>query len=386
SWLRRPAVWLTLGGLLLLFVPVTLVLLLAVIEGDAYVSMPWGGQVPQDVSPANGIPATFVRDVQMASAIYHVPMQYLAGEVMEESAWNPNSYADYAGSHAMGLMQFEPETWSGGSDPYCRIDEPDTDVQRIQQYGGYGVDADGMWAPVGTPSRAAGQIAALDAQCRANGNAGCAPYASPWDPADAIMAAAHYLSALYHEYHTWPGASAAYYGGPGADAYVASVMRYTYAYILDTPPVALSGGGYWPFGGGVNFKVSPSGAGWLSLQAQSGSVVASQYLSSLPLIAPASGQATWRTSGGVATITLPLPDGEVLTLRVSNGGAIKWALPEDAETAAVSAGDVVGFVDGRDGFEVSGNIASLLPGGAVQSGILRPPGHVVGRANGGGRG
>ncbi|MBX5437798.1 MAG: transglycosylase SLT domain-containing protein, partial [Alicyclobacillaceae bacterium] len=197
-----------------------------------------GGEAPKDVSPAKGIPDAYVSYVEAASRQYGVPMQLLAGEALQESGWNPNAYADYGGSHAMGLMQFEPETWSGWHNPHTRIDEPDTDAERIAKYGGYGVDADGMWAPIGTPSRAVGQLAALDAQCRGNGNAGCAPYASPWDPADAIVAAAKYLAALHREHHTWPKACAAYYGGPGADAYVASVMRNTYAYILDTPPVA----------------------------------------------------------------------------------------------------------------------------------------------------
>ncbi len=386
SLLRRHAAWIVLGILLVMFAPATLglVLVVAVLgRGAAYMADFWNGEIPKDVSPANGIPSMFVAYVQQASLTYHVPMQLIAGEVMVESAWDPTAYADYGGSHAMGLMQFEPETWSGWSNPYCRIDEPDTDAQRIQQYGGYGVDADGMWAPIGTPSRAASQIATLNAQCQARGNTGCAPYASPWDPADALAAGAKYLSALYNQFGTWASASAHYYGGAGQDQYVASVMRYTYAYVLDTPPLQLDGGGFWPFGE-ADLAMSSAGNDWWSVKGESQNPVVSQFLPSLPIVAPASGSVTWKTSGGTTIITLPLPDGGTLTLRTRGDGAIKWALPKSASVGAAQAGDIVGFIDAKDGFEVSGDLARVIPGGKLTGGVLRPPGHAIGTGGGSG--
>ncbi|WP_029422094.1 transglycosylase SLT domain-containing protein [Alicyclobacillus macrosporangiidus] len=376
---RRRAAWIVLGILLPMFAPATfgLVMVVAVLGGGAaYMADPWDGEIPKDVSPAHGIPSMFVAYVQQASLTYRVPMQFIAGEVMVESAWDPTAYTDYGGSHAMGLMQFEPETWSGWSNPYCRIDEPDTDAQRIQQYGGYGVDADGMWAPIGTPSQAASHIATLNAQCQARGNTGCAPYASPWDPADALAAGAKYLSTLYNQFGTWASASAHYYGGAGQDQYVASVMRYTYAYVLDTPPLQLDGGGFWPFGE-ADLAMSSAENGWWSVKGESKNPVVSQFLPSLPIVAPASGAVTWRTSGGTTTIALPLPSGGTLTIRVPNEGIIKWALAKNEQTGTVSAGDIVGFIDAKDGFEVSGDLDRMVPGGKLTGGVLHPPGHAV---------
>ncbi|MCL6547694.1 MAG: transglycosylase SLT domain-containing protein, partial [Alicyclobacillus sp.] len=138
-------VWFLITGLCVLVLFLALGTAGGADESVVFTSAEPGFEASADVSPARGIPSAFVSWVEAASRRYGVPMQLLAGEAMQESRWNPVAYADYGNSHAMGLMQFEPETWSGWNNPYAAIDEPDTDADRIAQYGGYGVDADGMW-------------------------------------------------------------------------------------------------------------------------------------------------------------------------------------------------------------------------------------------------
>ncbi|WP_062308531.1 transglycosylase SLT domain-containing protein [Alicyclobacillus sendaiensis] len=367
-----------LGGLLLV---------LAIIGGanalNTAVPESWNGQIPKDVSPANGIPQAFVAYVQQASETYQVPMQYLAATALHESAWEPNAYADYAGSHAMGLMQFEPETWSGWSDPYTRVDEPDTDALRIEQYGGYGVDADGLWAPIGTPSRVAlnpVELAQLNAACAANQDQGCAPYASPWDPDDALSAGAKYLHMLYLMYGNWPNASAHYYGSSDKAAvqdYINALMRMTAAYILDTPPVALPDGGYWPFGDAkLTFTISSGGWTMQATSNDDNTPLVSEFLPSLPIIAPTSGTVTWTTSGSQTTITLPLPNGSTLALQFASRQGMKWALAQNQTKGTVAAGDIVGFLNVTQPVRVSNTISTLFPSG-FSGGTVAPPGQPV---------
>lgn len=387
---RFPLLWLALFLVVSLPIFVLALLFLAVTGGGSVlntaVPATWNGEpLPKDVSPANGIPVAFVLFVQQASETYQVPMQYLAATALHESGWQPNAYADYDGSHAMGLMQFEPETWSGWADPYTRVDEPDTDALRIAQYGGYGVDADGIWAPIGTPSRVAlnpSELAQLNAACQANQDQGCAPYASPWDPDDALNAGAKYLRALYLMYGSWPNASAHYYGSSDLAAvqdYINALVRMTAAYVLDTPPVALSGGGYWPLGyAKLTWTPLPNG-GW-SVQAtadDNNPSLVNEWLPSLPIIAPADGTVTWNDAGGATTVTLPLPNGDTLVMQFATDQGMKWALTLHQTQVAVQAGDVVGFVNVATApIQISSSINADLPT-KFQGGVLTPPGQPV---------
>lgn len=374
---------------LLFFAPFMgfLLLFLAVIGGTSVLNTAvpetWNGQIPKDVAPANGIPAAFVSYVQQASKTYQVPMQYIAATALHESAWEPNAYADYDGSHAMGLMQFEPETWSGWADPYTQVDEPDTDALRIAQYGGYGVDADGIWAPIGTPSRVAlnpSELAQLNEACAANQEQGCAPYASPWDPDDALNAGAKYLHTLYLMYGSWPNASAHYYGSNDATAvqdYINALVRMTAAYELDTPPVALPGGGYWPFGY-AKLTFTPAPGGW-TVQATAeddNTPLVSEWLPSLPIIAPANGTVTWTNNDSQTTITLPLPDGNRLAIQFALGQGMKWILKLNQTKASVTAGDIVGFLNMTQPVQISNTISTLLPSD-FSGGTVAPPGQPV---------
>ena len=67
---------------------------------------------------------------------------------------------------AVGYMQFMPTTWSGMNNPAASNKPPswDTNPETIEQYGGYGVDANGDGV------------------------------ADPFDPEDAVFAAARYLA------------------------------------------------------------------------------------------------------------------------------------------------------------------------------------------------
>ncbi|AEJ43671.1 transglycosylase SLT domain-containing protein [Alicyclobacillus acidocaldarius] len=388
---RRHWPLLVLLALLLVSIPGLLVVLLVVAifaGGDALntaVPSTWNGQIPTDVSPADGIPAPFVDDVQQASETYQVPMQYIAATALHESSWEPNAYADYDGSHAMGLMQFEPETWSGWSDPYVQIDEPDTDALRIAQYGGYGVDADGIWAPIGTPAEAAlqpQQLEVMNEQCQANGNQGCAPYASPYDPDDALNAGAKYLHTLYLMAGSWPGASAKYYGTSDYAAienYINALVRMTAAYVMDTPPVQLPGqNGYWLFGD-ANLTFTPSPGGW-EVKADNNdhnSPLAAEWLPSLPIISPASGVVSWTDNPQthIATISLPLSSGATVEIQAPENQVMKWDLGEQQVSANVAAGDLVGFIDVLKPIQISSAIAELDPG--LSAGVVTPPGQPV---------
>lgn len=114
---------------------------------------------------------------------------------------------------AVGFMQFMPTTWSGSGNPLA-CDDPkspswDTDPERIARFGGYGVDGDGD----GT--------------------------ADPYNPWDAVLAAAKYLAAngfaddprraLYRYNHSW--------------SYVDGVLELAERYAGQMVPVA---DGVWP--------------------------------------------------------------------------------------------------------------------------------------------
>ena len=129
-----------------------------------------------------------------------VPLQFLAGEADTESGFNPYATNYAPGTHAMGMFQFEPQTWSGWNNPYASATTYDTNPARIKEYGGYGVDADGKGV------------------------------ANPFDPYDAAMAAATYLRQLYDQYgHHWSLAS--FLVWLETQAYVQTVFGYTEGFI-----------------------------------------------------------------------------------------------------------------------------------------------------------
>lgn len=137
------------------------------------------------------IPADFLPIFLKAAHEYGVSWAVLAAIAKIESGFGQGKeYLARGGvspKGAVGFMQFMPTTWSGSGNPLAR-DDPDspswdTDPERIARYGGYGVDADG------------------------DGKA------DPYNPWDAIFAAAKYLAAngfaqnpsdaLYHYNHSW---------------------------------------------------------------------------------------------------------------------------------------------------------------------------------------
>lgn len=122
---------------------------------------------------------------EQAQARYGVSWAVLAAIAKIESGFGKNMGPSSAG--AVGFMQFMPSTWSGSRNPLAS-DNPsnprwDTNPQTIAQYGGYGVDGDG------------------------DGKA------DPFDPWDAVFAAANYLAkngfakdprrAIYAYNHAW---------------------------------------------------------------------------------------------------------------------------------------------------------------------------------------
>ncbi|WP_238413446.1 transglycosylase SLT domain-containing protein [Alicyclobacillus sp. TC] len=294
--------------------------------------VPWQ-QLAQTPAIENGIPAEFVTDVERASAAYRIPMQYLAAVAYHESGWNPAAYADYDGSHAMGLTQFEPGTWSGSGDPDQTVASPDTDATRILRYGGFGVDADGLMAPMGTPATAALNASALLALSQAcSSGADCVPYASPFDPADALMAGAKYLSYLRDLTHgTWESASEAYYGlNATADAqYAADLVALMMAYTEDfIPPAQGHVFGSFPVTQSVGVVVvgtlTPKEAMWSH---------------SVPLYAPVSGIVTRQIQGG--RVILALPDGTGLTMPYAD--FLPFAFAKGEHTVNVQAGRLWGM-------------------------------------------
>lgn len=109
---------------------------------------------------------------EQAQARYGISWAVLAAICKIESGFGRSEYwlarRGVSEAGAVGFMQFMPTTWSGSRNPYARDDpnDPrwDTDPERIAQYGGYGVDGNG------------------------DGKA------DPYDPWDAVFAAANMLA------------------------------------------------------------------------------------------------------------------------------------------------------------------------------------------------
>ena len=73
------------------------------------------------VIPANVLPA-----LEKAAMAERVPLQLLAGEAEDESDFKANATNYSPGTHAMGMFQFEPQTWSGSNNPYASATTYDT--------------------------------------------------------------------------------------------------------------------------------------------------------------------------------------------------------------------------------------------------------------------
>lgn len=332
-------------------------LLLALVAaiGGVVTMMERGGiwALPKDISPANGIPTEFIPDVQRASIQFQVPMQYIAAEALHEAAWQPNAYNDAPGTHAMGLGQFEPGTWSGNADPYTTIAEPDTDALRIAKYQGMGVDMDGISAPIGTAAQAAldpKQLQKIAQSCQMDYAHICAPYASPFDPADALGAIAKYYHMLYLIYGSWPIATEHYYGSSSVSvnqSYAHTILMMSYAYLADTPPVK-NNGVYSIFGKGS--FVFQGDRVFLSTLSKP---LIAEYAPSFPVIAPMSGVAQWKTARGITTLILPEPNGNARL----KGEIIPWINQKANGNFQISAGDVVGLANLQKGIVVSGSFS-----------------------------
>ena len=326
---------------------------------------------PTNVTPSQGLPPTYVR-AAASDAQGIVPLQYLAGEVETESAWNPyaNANVNDPNSHAEGLLQFEPETWSGWSNPFSTITEPDTDAKRIKQYGGYGVDADGLWEWPGTPAEE--PLNALIAQSRPF-FPGYVPYASPYDPFDALKSGTLYLSRLYQDAGGWSEASRSYYGGTNWYSYVQTVWQYSYNYMADTTPLEVTGGKnpFYFFLGAIPFTESISGNSTkLGAMVEQTTVLQrpsspknymppktyrqaleNEFVTSVPVIAPANGMARWKSKRNQPTV-IHLPLGKGRTLQVTASQAVPWLFPRTGGEMRVKAGTVVGFVNLLSGVTV----------------------------------
>ncbi|WP_190259029.1 peptidoglycan DD-metalloendopeptidase family protein [Pelotomaculum schinkii] len=118
------------------------------------------------------IPPEYLQIFMAAQKKYDVAWNVLAAIASVESNFRPDPGLSVVG--AVGFMQFMPTTWSGNRDPLARDDPSapsyDTDPKRIASYGGYGEDADGDGV------------------------------ADPYNPWDAVFAAAHLLKANgFHE-------------------------------------------------------------------------------------------------------------------------------------------------------------------------------------------
>lgn len=153
-----------------------------------------------------GIPSGYLQIFLAAQKEYGVAWNVLAAVAKVESSFGANTRPSSQG--AVGFMQFLPTTWSGFANPYAR-DDPrnpawDTDPERIKRYGGYGVDADG--------------------DCKAD----------PFDPWDAVFAAAKFLKANGFD----ADVRRALWQYNHADWYVARVLEVASSYSFETLPGA----------------------------------------------------------------------------------------------------------------------------------------------------
>ena len=118
------------------------------------------------------IPPEYLQIFMAAQREYDVAWNVLATIAGVESNFQRDPGISTAG--AVGFMQFMPTTWSGNSNPIAKDDPSapsyDTDPKSIVSYGGYGKDANGDGV------------------------------ADPYEPWDAVFAAAHLLKANgFHE-------------------------------------------------------------------------------------------------------------------------------------------------------------------------------------------
>lgn len=119
---------------------------------------------PHTAGQVSEIPAEYLPVYLSAGEAYGVKWNVLAAIHKIETGFGTNLSVSSAG--ALGHMQFMPKTWIGWSYPLPSI-PPDvlTNLSIIEKYHGYGVDANGDGI------------------------------ADPWDPEDAVFAAAKYLAA-----------------------------------------------------------------------------------------------------------------------------------------------------------------------------------------------
>lgn len=304
-------------------------------------------------APLANIPIGWTAYLQGAAQRYRVPEQLLAGEAETESSWNPNAMSQAANSHAAGLMQFEPGTWSGSANPYGNVVWPDTNALRIAQYGGFGVSADGQKAPDGTPAWPGHPVGIYPAPVSwvrvAFGLPGTTgiPYASPFDPADALAAGAKYLRHLYPAGGYWPQAIAHYYGGSGESVYVQTVLISTVKYLKQTPAIAMKNGIVFPFGR-LLLSVRVKGNASVvkdSSQTQNVWPYAAVFDVTTPVYMPTTGVVRWASTKRHTVIILPLGHGRTLRIVAPLQTAIRWGIAHGSKGASLPAGALVGFVD-----------------------------------------
>nr|WP_246056201.1 lytic transglycosylase domain-containing protein [Alteribacter natronophilus] len=128
----------------------------------------WGGEI--SAAGERDIPEEYLPIYYAAEEEYGVPWNLLAAVHRVETIFSTmDPLISPVG--AEGHMQFMPCTWTGWSHPSCNglgegdiPDDEKTDPERIDQYGGYGVDASGTGE------------------------------ADPWDIEDAVFSAANFLA------------------------------------------------------------------------------------------------------------------------------------------------------------------------------------------------
>ncbi len=304
-------------------------------------------------APLGNIPIGWTAYLQSAARRFRVPEQLLAGEAETESGWNPNAMSQAPNSHAAGLLQFEPGTWGGSANPRGNVVWPDTNALRIAKYGGFGTDGDELKAPNGTPAWPGHPVGIYPAAVPwlhvAFGLSGATgvPYASPFDPADALASGAHYLRHLYQAGGFWSEAVGKYYGGRGESVYVQTVLTNMVKYLKQTPAITMKNGMVFPFGRlllsirakGKTSRVQDSG------QTQNVWPYAAVFDVTTPVYMPATGVVRWITTGMKTTIILPLGHGRDLWIIAPMQTAIRWGLARGAKEASLPAGALVGFID-----------------------------------------
>ncbi len=322
-------------------------------------------------APLANIPIGWTTYLQDAAQRYRVPEQLLAGEAETESSWNPNAMSQATNSHAAGLMQLEPGTWSGNANPHGNVVWPDTNALRIAQYGGFGVNADGQKAPDGTaawPGHSVGIYPAPVSWIRVAfglpGTTGI-PYASPFDPADALAAGAHYLRHLYPAGGYWSQAIGSYYGGSGESVYVQTVLTNMVKYLSNTPAITLKSGSVFPFGR-LLLSIREEGSGSASVvqdsaQTQNAWPYAALFDVTTPLYMPAAGGVRWITTKAHIVIILPLGHGHVLRIVAPPGTAIRWGIARGGKKTSLPAGALVGFVDLGIGVTTQPSLLQAFP-------------------------